>query len=761
MSDEQVKEFIPRYGDRIAVVAFARKMSRKRRGPEGEEGSERKQNLIDKLSKKLDKQQHQHFTRSKGQLGNTNAKRKERRVEIGWIDYDFKSQEYKQVKSPAGGGIKHECFGVNQTLSSILEEIIEWFFPNGSSRRGRVENFHFFITDATHEPIDGDITVSEMYAKGKFTILRLYLASKKKASEAKVVLPDLNPMPAPQPQYDIVKKEAKKRIGKRPSSSATSQTDPSGPHCREEKGQCADLAAGSSIYSSRSTQDESEKTGGLPTERPSGAFEVNSEPCTSGAFEVNTEPCTSNMYYVVTESEAVSLNFGQYTVTGDAVPQEMEQTLPYQCDFPGVSTPSLPDLTSDTECLPAMSPVTLSPDTALSEPSKENDIPLPLNVISTPKNTPTNTSTPPRQEPPSNMPRNASIPPHEEIPPRSPTPPPETPPVRNATIVGLHRSRIQDEILSLFMDPSIITMNIKIQFIDEKGSDAQGVSRDAYSAFWKEFFSTSACGEDERVPSIFPEYGQDEWQAVGRILLKGYTDCGIYPLQLSQAFSVAVIHGELNVSSDMLVESFRMYLSETDRKVVDKALSGQVLDEDDQDDFLDLLSHVDCKSIPKAEEMRHTVLRMAHKELIQEPKYALDAIAGAARDQLQLLLPDVQTVQEMYNSKTPTVRKVIKLLDCAPINKEQTDALGYLKQFIKGLDGGMLRKFLRHFTGADHICTPKIEVSFNRMSGFGRVPMAHTCGPLIELPSTYSSYPELRREFLTILDANYLNMDIA
>ncbi|XP_013390436.1 uncharacterized protein LOC106158870 [Lingula anatina] len=356
--------------------------------------------------------------------------------------------------------------------------------------------------------------------------------------------------------------------------------------------------------------------------------------------------------------------------------------------------------------------------------------------------------------------------------PSLPTPSPLSPPTNAAplwhtpvrsqpktTIVALHRSTIQQDMLSLFMEPTIIDMKLMVTFIGEKGADGQGLSRDAYCAFWKEFF-TSACGEYERVPLLSPKYGQDEWKAVGRILLKGYIDCGVYPLQLSLAFSVAVIFGERSVSSDMLLQSFRMYLPEADRKVVDKALCGEVLDEDEQDDLLDLLSRVGCNSIPKKEHMRNTVLRMAHKELIQEPKYALDAMAETVCGQLQMLFPDVQKLRLMYENKTPTARKVINLLNCTPANKEQSDAFGYLKQFIKGLDNAMLKKFLRYFTGADLICTSHIDISFNRMVGLARAPQAHTCGPLIELPCTYRSYTELRQEFMAILESDYLKMDI-
>ena len=322
--------------------------------------------------------------------------------------------------------------------------------------------------------------------------------------------------------------------------------------------------------------------------------------------------------------------------------------------------------------------------------------------------------------------------------PRSPTPPPPySPHLSNQTsetganLITLHRSRIQPELLAVFMDPNILHAPIKVQFVDEKGADARGLSREAYSAFWRDFFLTASCGENERVPAIFPDYGQDEWEAVGRILLKGYQDTGVFPLQLSYAFSVGLINGVSTVTPDILLQSLRKYLCNTDTQILDKALLGERLDEEDKEDLLHVLSRVKCHSIPSDDELRHIMISIAHKELIQEPKYALDCMASTARQGLQAVLPNVAAIKEMYESKTPTARKVIKLIHANPVNQDQSASLSYLKEFIKGLDQAMLKKFLRYVTSAEMICIQQIEVSFNQQRGLGRAPQVHTCGPCL------------------------------
>ncbi|KAJ8048758.1 hypothetical protein HOLleu_01204 [Holothuria leucospilota] len=123
-----------------------------------------------------------------------------------------------------------------------------------------------------------------------------------------------------------------------------------------------------------------------------------------------------------------------------------------------------------------------------------------------------------------------------------------------------------------FKTPEIIRTPLKINFKNEAGTDAQGVSRDAYTSFWKMFFESSADGEDARVPAINPHYGLEEWQAIGRILVKGFLDVKVFPIQLAPVFFEALMFGEEALSPDDLFDSFMLYLSESDRKVISSAL---------------------------------------------------------------------------------------------------------------------------------------------------------------------------------------------
>ena len=73
----------------------------------------------------------------------------------------------------------------------------------------------------------------------------------------------------------------------------------------------------------------------------------------------------------------------------------------------------------------------------------------------------------------------------------------------------------------------------------------------------------------------------------------------------------------------------------------------------------------------------------------------------------------------------------------------------------------MLKQLSCFLTGAEILVVEAIKVTFRtNESKFTRRPIAHTCGPCLELPSTYSNFCELREEFSSIHKKSALEMDI-
>ena len=130
----------------------------------------------------------------------------------------------------------------------------------------------------------------------------------------------------------------------------------------------------------------------------------------------------------------------------------------------------------------------------------------------------------------------------------------------------------------------------------------------------------------------------------------------VFPTRLSPPFVIALIHGEQAVTSDLLMACFKRYVSPLDADVIDKAVEGKLEDED-HDDLIDILSRAECHALPSGENMTETVLSAAHKELIQVPKYALDAMASTtARRVLKLInqTPQIETKNKHWATSSNT-----------------------------------------------------------------------------------------------------------
>ncbi|XP_068187709.1 uncharacterized protein [Antennarius striatus] len=316
--------------------------------------------------------------------------------------------------------------------------------------------------------------------------------------------------------------------------------------------------------------------------------------------------------------------------------------------------------------------------------------------------------------------------------------------------IRLHRVNLLQEMIGQFKDAALLKHELRYTYIDERGADADGISRDVYAAFWTELLDHTAEGEDQRIPSLCPKWQEEEWKSIGRILLKGFQDHGYFPCRLSPAFTVALIFGEQEVSDDVLFESLLLYVSHSDRSLITTALKGELSGEE-KDELIDLLDRLDVTALPTQNNLKGILLKVAHKQLIQKPRYASEKMSFVAGSSLREALASPQDVLHMYEAKKPTTKRLLKMLHASPSSQAETQSFRFLQQYIRGLDEAGLRRVLRFVTGSDVICVSKITIMFTAVDGLARRPVAHTCGPVLELPWTYASYPELRTEFDSVL----------
>ena len=153
--------------------------------------------------------------------------------------------------------------------------------------------------------------------------------------------------------------------------------------------------------------------------------------------------------------------------------------------------------------------------------------------------------------------------------------------VSNEHILTVHRSLVKTDLINHFKDPSVMKSSLVFKIIDERGNlehgTGIGVSREVYTLFWKEFSNSVTVGEREQVPFVRHHHFADEWEAVGRILVKGFFPTSYYPIFLSKAFICCCLFGN-PIPDKILLDSFQKYLSPSEEEMVESLLKSNGLD---------------------------------------------------------------------------------------------------------------------------------------------------------------------------------------
>ncbi|KAM9840519.1 uncharacterized protein ACBR49_015898 [Aulostomus maculatus] len=179
MTDSDLAKFIPKIGDRVSTVAFCRQAAIL------QQAHTRRASILSRLQERLTEAEGLPSNKKSSSklAGNTNAKRKMRRIEVGWMDFDEREQRYRQVKSVNGGGTNHISIGKVATVADIQVMAEKMFFPNGYSKKNKSLSQYSTHMESSQTHVDLFNTVEELYERSKVKILRLYLCTKKRTGQ--------------------------------------------------------------------------------------------------------------------------------------------------------------------------------------------------------------------------------------------------------------------------------------------------------------------------------------------------------------------------------------------------------------------------------------------------------------------------------------------------------------------------------------------------------------------------------------------------
>ena len=256
----------------------------------------------------------------------------------------------------------------------------------------------------------------------------------------------------------------------------------------------------------------------------------------------------------------------------------------------------------------------------------------------------------------------------------------------------------------------------------------------------------------EKVPNLRHDYQKGEWKAIALIIVFGYSEVKYFPITLSCGFVATVFFKEESLAPDFLIESFKLYVSQDEKEVIEKSLEGDL--EFSDGDLLDLLGSFKCYKSPTNDNIFALLHELAHQEIVQKPRYIVDCLAPILNSMrvctpFQTMPEDLKT---FYNAKKPSSKKIISLLSASPEPGAEQSSFEHFKRFVKSLNGNDLGSLLQFLTGSNIIICDTITVTFTKLDGTARSPIVHTCRPTLELPSTYQYYNELAEGFMALLN---------
>ena len=329
---------------------------------------------------------------------------------------------------------------------------------------------------------------------------------------------------------------------------------------------------------------------------------------------------------------------------------------------------------------------------------------------------------------------------------------------RGVQHVYIVRQGLVADVFELYKDKELANNVLTVEFLGELGVDADGLTRELLASFWRQVAEDLFRGEDCIIPDLpLFRVRKESWkfECLGRILSHTVALTGRIPSFFAKSTLIRFT-ADVDVDDECLMDDFLLFVTSRERALLTKAMcdfSGLTVAEADRlQNFY--MAH-GFNNIPKAPEVRDQILAIAHQDLVEKPGSLVSKMRqGIPEDHRvafwQRLSAD--DIAHIIEAQRPTPEKVADVIMSLveDMTDDQDRTLYFLKEFVAGLDFDTLTDFLIFVTGSVHQ-PDKISVTFTTLTGLDRRPISHTCFNQLEVPTTYGSIKEFKREFLSVL----------
>lgn len=333
----------------------------------------------------------------------------------------------------------------------------------------------------------------------------------------------------------------------------------------------------------------------------------------------------------------------------------------------------------------------------------------------------------------------------------------------------IKRDKIYEDVLEVYTD-NLEVLNeypLRIKFEGEKAFDCGGVCREMFSCFWKLAYQRHFDGDRLLVPSVCPGMQISLVTTLGTILSHGYLVCGFLPIRLAFPVIASALKGPyIKISDAIMLESFFDYISMYESSLLKKALilakQGVSFSDDIMPQLIQLTSRFECTVIPQCHNLRQIIVDISRHVFLGKPMGLLYALHGGVPQSHRSFWSQfaVEKLFDLFRALNATPSVVLRLIEEPEFeNRAEAKIFYYLTSYIGNSKQNELRSFLRFVTGSSVVLGQSIKISFNSLHGLARRPIAHTCDCQLDLPTTYSNYPDFEKEFDSILAQDDWTMD--
>ena len=178
-------------------------------------------------------------------------------------------------------------------------------------------------------------------------------------------------------------------------------------------------------------------------------------------------------------------------------------------------------------------------------------------------------------------------------------------------VLHLNRQDVFDELMKIYgKDRSILSHQLEVSLVDETAK-CDRVGREVCSIFLEQLLQAAFDGREEYAPINLPEFGEEEYEVVGKVLYHFLINFALFPVQLCEVSLHSVFIGQY--SEQILIESFLSFISWKGSSVLTDAV---VKNKFDYGLVIDALSKFDIKANPTKNNVTSLVVRAPNSELI-------------------------------------------------------------------------------------------------------------------------------------------------